>query len=300
MVAVARPPRSELPEFRRPWGILHDPALDRAVAALDARRDCQAIARALSGDLFPFDITRSLEVALLHTYGARRVAKLLAATGEFERRGQRRYDDTGILIGRFVDMGWDHPEGAAALEQMNAIHGRFSIPNDDFLFVLWTFIEFPIAWMKVYGWRAFSEHEAQAWFYFWSGVGERMGIREIPKDKAAFDAWVEAYEEREMIPTEAAAKVTEATLEVSRGWLPSPFRFLVEPVARCLCRPRFLHAAGLRPPHPWLRAIVHATLRVRSYIKRVLPLEPYGRTMAGQNWRSYPGGAPSTSEVGPS
>ena len=36
---------------------------------------------------------------------------------------------------------------------MNRMHGRYAISNDDYLYVLSTFVLVPIRWNHAYGWR---------------------------------------------------------------------------------------------------------------------------------------------------
>lgn len=287
------------PTYRHRWGLFPNPGVAQEIAGLDAEADVQRIAYLLASHEFPFDFTRALELALFHTFGARRVATLLHATGEFEERGQRRYDDTGILIGRFMEAGWDNERGADALARMNDIHARFKIPNDDFLFVLWTFIDFPIDWANRYGWRRMTEHEARAWFEYWRRIGQHMGLSDIPDSKAAFDAFTESYEREHMVATPAARQVFDATLEVAKSWLPRPLRGAVLPVVRALARPRLLAAAGYTPAPAWLKTIIDRTLRLRAAIKRVLPLEAYDRSIENEPYRSYPEGLPPSHAVGP-
>ncbi len=287
------------PAFRRPLGFLHDRRVREHIASLDAQADCQRIVHLLSCYEFPFDTTRSLEVALFHTYGSASVARLLDRTGQFQRHGQKRYDDTNVLIALFMEGGWEGGEGAEALARMNSIHGRFRIPNDDFLFVLWTFIDFPIRWMDEFGWRRFTEHEQQAWFHYWVGIGRRMGLTDIPSTRQAFDAFVEAYEQREMVPNEASARVARATVAVMQGWLPRPLRGLVLPVATCLVRPRLRVAAGFAEPPRWLRSAVRGALILRARVKRLVSVERYPTLLAGKFLRSYPRGRPDVAQIGP-
>jgi hypothetical protein len=287
------------PVYRRPLGCLHNPRIRAEIAALDAERDCQRIVHLLSCYEFPFDMTRALEVALFHTYGSASVARLLDRTGQFQRHGQKRYDDTNVLIALFMEAGFDGGEGAAALARMNSLHGRFRIPNDDFLFVLWTFIDFPIRWMDDFGWRPFTPHEKQAWFHYWVGVGQRMGLADIPADRAAYDAFIETYEQREMHPNEASARVARATVAVMEGWLPRPLRRFVQPVATCLVRPRLRVAAGFAEPPGWLNAAVRAALRLRAGVKRFVSVERYPTLLAGKFLRSYPKGRPPVDAIGP-
>ena len=269
------------------------------IARLDPRRDCQRIVFLLSAYEFPFDMTRALEVALFHTYGSRSVSRLLDRTGQFTGHGQKRYDDTNLLISHFMEAGWDGDPGARAIERMNWIHGHYRIPNEDFLFVLWTFIDFPIRWMDDFGWRAFTAHERDAWFHYWIGIGSRMGMKDLPTTREAFDAFVARYEAREFVFDETSRRTADATVAVMAGWLPSPLRSLVRPVASCLVRPQFRRAVGYPEPSPLLDGLVRALLRVRRHVKRHVSFERYPNLLANRRHRSYPGGAPSIESIGP-
>lgn len=294
--AGAAPPG---PVYRRPLGILHQPAVRREIAALDARADCQRIAHLLTAYEFPFDLTRALEVALFHTYGSRSVSRLLDRTGQFQRHGQKRYDDTNLLISHFIEAGWDGDAGARALARMNAIHAHFRIPNDDYLFVLWTFIDFPIEWMDAYGWRPFTAHEREAWFHYWCGIGQRMGITSIPATKADYDTFIAGYEAREMVRDEASTRVADATVAVMAGWLPAPLRPLVKPAAACLVRPQFRRAVGYADPHPAFQAMVVGALKLRRAVKRWFSIERHPFLVAHKRMRTYPAGLPQIETVGP-
>ena len=182
------------PEYKRPWCLFQNPKVREEIAQLDAKKDCQRIVFLLKAYEFPSDLTHALEMGLYHTYGSRTVAKLLDYTQEFENFGQKRYDDTYILIAQFMEAGWDNELGARALKQVAKAHSRFAIKNDDYLFVLWTFIEFPIQWMRKYGWRKFTPHEEKAWYAYWLKIGEHMGIQSLPREKEIFASFVEDYE----------------------------------------------------------------------------------------------------------
>lgn len=296
IVRLVTPPPAT---HRRPFGRPRSPHVEREIAALDAQRDCQRIVQLLGAYEFPFDLQRALEVALFHTYGSRSVARLLDRTGEFSKRGQKRYDDTRLLIGHFIESGLDSELGARAIEHMNRIHGHFKIPNDDYLFVLWTFIDFPIQWVRDFGWRAFTEHECVAWFNFWRELGLRMGLADIPADKAAFDAFIEVYEARELVPNEASHNVAQATIDVMAAWFPGPLRPLVAPAALSLARPQLLAAIGFSAPSPWIVKIVRAALKARSHAKRFVSLERYPTNIANSPNRTYPGNAYTIESLGP-
>ena len=95
-----------------------------------------------------------------------------------ERRAQRRYDDTDLILATIVENGFDSDLGKRAIARMNAIHGRFRIANEDFLYVLSTFTFEPLRWLDRFGWRPLSVDERWGWFGFWREVGTRMALRD--------------------------------------------------------------------------------------------------------------------------
>src|SRR5205085_11490612 len=137
------------------------------------------------------DTTRALELALFRTFGVPSISALLHRTGEFERRAQKRYDDTDIIVSELTEHGYDSDRGRAALARMNAIHGRFKIANEDFLYVLSTFVFEPIRFNARFGWRAMIQPEKVALFHFWRAVGHRMGIQDIPARLEDFERYSE-------------------------------------------------------------------------------------------------------------
>src|SRR6185503_14754411 len=89
---------------------------------------------------------------------------------------------------------YESGRGKEALERMNWAHGHYQISNDDFRYVLSTFIYEPIRWIDTVGWRATSRNEKLAYYYFWRAIGQRMGIKDIPESYEAFEEWSRAYE----------------------------------------------------------------------------------------------------------
>src|SRR4029079_16871667 len=124
-----------------------------ASSSSDPRRDCAQIARELARVAFPWDTTRALELALFRTFASPRIGGLLHTTGEFAARAQKRYDDTDLIVSEILENGFDSERGGRAIARMNALHGRFKIRNEDFLYVLSTFVVEPIRWKAPLGWR---------------------------------------------------------------------------------------------------------------------------------------------------
>ncbi|MGZ3238750.1 MAG: oxygenase MpaB family protein [Burkholderiaceae bacterium] len=286
--------------YRKRFGLFRNPAIRAEIAALDAERDCQRIVHLLACYEFPFDTTRSLELALFHTYGSVTVSRLLDKTGEFRKFGQKRYDDTRVLIAHFLEDGYDGGFGKLAIERMNAVHGHFQIPNDDFLFVLSTFISYPIDWFQQNGYRPLTPHEQRAWFVFFRNIGMRMGIKDIPETWSAFQKWVDAYEAKNLVYADSNRRVADATVAIFAGWFPWPLKGVVEPAVRALINDKLRSAFGYQKPAAWFSAMIHATLWVRKHVKAVVNIEHHPKLVANTRNRTYPGNSYTIEGISPS
>jgi len=261
-----------------------------SAATVDPRADCQRIARELGTVVFPWDTTRSLEMALFRTFASPRIGALLHATREFAARTQKRYDDTDLIVSEIVEHGFDGERGRRAIARMNAIHARFRIANDDFLYVLSTFVFEPIRWNARFGWRAMTETERLGWFWFWRGVGERMAIRELPGDYAAFERFNVEYERERFRFTEANRSVALATREMFAGWFPAPVRPVVRRAIDGLLDEPLRRAFGLDAAPGWLAGTTAAALRARAALLRLLPKRRRPRLRTRIARADYPDG----------
>ncbi|MEO0431324.1 MAG: oxygenase MpaB family protein [Cyanobacteria bacterium J06656_5] len=270
----------------------------RKIEQMDAERDAIAICHLLAGYEFPWDITRALEVALLRTFCVPSVAKLLDRTGEFQHHTQKRYDDTGIIVSELFKWGYDHPRGQAFLQRMNGIHGRYPIANGDYLYVLSTFIYEPVRWCDRFGWRAFTEHEKQAMYYFWRAVGERMGITDIPDSYNDFETYNHSYEQAYFTYAVANQRVANATRTMLLSWFPVGLRSLADKAVPALLDTPLLNALGWQPAPVLLTQLLETSLKVRSRLLRKLPPRSLPDFFADQSIRSYPQGYDLT-DIGP-
>src|SRR5437867_3860856 len=119
-----------------------------------------------------------------------------------------------------MEWGYDSDRGKRALKRMNQLHGRFAIANEDFLYVLSTFIYEPIRWNQRFGWRLMCEKERLAYFFFWREVARRMNIKELPTDYDSFERFNREYERQHYRFTESNRRVGAATRELFVSWFP--------------------------------------------------------------------------------
>ena len=258
------------------------------IRTLDPVRDAQRIVFIDACLEFPWDTQRSLELAFYRTYAVPSIAELLASTGEFTERAQKRYDDTQLLISAFCELGYDAGLGRRAIKRMNRIHGRFEIANEDFLYVLSTMVFEPIRWNARFGWRRLLDVERLATFYFWREVGALMGIRDIPADYETFETFNVEFEREHFAYTEGGARVAAATRDMFIGWFPGLPKSLGRPFVHALLDEPLLDALGFPHPPRALRAAAAASLQARSHALRFFPDRRKPRMRTEERHRSYP------------
>ena len=268
------------------------------IRILDPVADCQRVVFLSTCYEFPFDTTRALEFALFRTYCVPSISGLLDRTGEFRARPQKRYDDTDLIVSELMEHGYDSDRGRSALRRMNGLHGRFAIANDDFLYVLSTFIYEPIRWNAKFGWRPMIEAERLGHFHFWREVGRRMNIQAIPEDYDEFEAFNRDYEATQFRFTDANNRVGEATRELFASWFPRPFAPLVRGAVLALLDPPLIEAFGFPKPSPLMKRVVPAAVRLRGRIAGWLPERKRPRLRTEIRHRSYPKGY-EVVELGP-
>ncbi|WP_081236440.1 oxygenase MpaB family protein [Streptomyces viridosporus] len=261
----------------------------RRIRQMDAQQDFEQIYRWITHYEFPRDYLHGASIAFLRDYGVPRISRLLDRTQEFERAGQKRYDDTVLLMYEMVREGMDSEHGRAAARHLNRIHGRYRIPNEDFLYVLATTVVGPKRWIDRFGWRRLSAQETESLALVGRRMGEMMGISGVPDTYAAFERFHDDYE-REMFAYDPAnRRVAAATLRILASWYPAPVRRAASRVVLAILDEPLLKALGFRPEPRWLRAAVHRAFRTRAALIRLLPGRPE-RFPRKPEARTYPFG----------
>ena len=262
------------------------------ISKLEPERHHEQIVLLSSAFDFPWDTQRALELALVRTFAIPKSSALLVATREFTERTQKRYDDTVAIISALGFYGYSSNTGKRALRRMNQIHGHYTIPNDEFLYVLSTFVLEPLRWNERYGWRRLSDIERQATFVFWQEVGKRMNISDIPASLADLDAFNRAYEAEHFAFHPNNRILADATEELFVSWfLPRGAtwpRWLARETVHCLMDAPMRDAFGYDDPPAWLQRLIAGGLQARKRLWRYLPARqtPYMLPPL----RSYPEG----------
>lgn len=260
------------------------------IQQLDPQADCQQIVFLIGTYEFPWLVRRALEFALFRSFAIPSISEILDRTRQFQDHGQRRYDDTVLLIAEFVENGYDSPRGRQAIRMMNRFHRPHGIRNGDMLYVLSTFIFEPIRWLERYGWRRLSPQEKQANYHFWAAVGRRMAIRDIPETIEAFARFQREYEDENYLYHPTNSRVAEATIAVLLSGYPrfaelgarwAVYSLLDDPLRQAFHFPK--------APAP-LSAAVHGFLWLVGKSMRFSLPRRQPHLLTQQTHRSYPDG----------
>ncbi|GGX76797.1 oxygenase MpaB family protein [Streptomyces fructofermentans] len=244
------------------------------IQQMDPHKDYEQIFRWVTEYEFPWDYLQGVSVAFLRDYGVPRISRLLDRTQEFERAGQKRYDDTVLIAHEMVREGMESEHGRAAVRHLNRIHGRYRIPNEDYLYVLATTVVGPKRWIDRYGWRQLSTHETESLALVGRRMGEMMGLTDLPSDYTGFARLHDTYEQAMFAYDPANRRVAAATLRVVTGWYPNLLRPLVARASLAVLDEPLLTALGFAPQPRPVRATVHRALRARAAVIRRMPARP--------------------------
>lgn len=268
------------------------------IEQLDPERNHQRIMHLSFGYEFCWDSVRALEVALYRTYCVPSISRLLDRSGEFYRHTQRRYDDTAILIAEMCEWGYENGRGKAALERMNWAHSHFQIGNDDFLYVLSTFIYEPIRWIDAFGWRPTCANEKLGYYCFWREIGKRMGITAIPTSYESFENWSRAYERAQFRFADTNQRIGTATRDLFASWHPRFASPIVHYGIYAMLDDAMLQAFGFPAPLPGTRPLLRWALRTRGRLVRWFPTRRAPHFFTDNRNRTHPRGY-EISELGP-
>lgn len=229
--------------------------------------------RDLVGLLFPWDINRALELALLKTFCLPSISGLLHQTGEFEQRPRKRYDDTALIVAELVRLGPDTPQGQAVIQRLNRIHGAYTIRQSDYSYVLSGFVAEPIRWIERYGWRALTPVEQEALFLFWDHVGLLMHIEQRPRDLPELMDLNERANGELFAYSVSNQRVADATVTMLLEPWPAPLHRWLRSIVCSLLEPDTLNSLNWPTAPAWqkesLRAVLHCRSRILSILRRV-------------------------------
>ncbi len=265
---------------------------------LDPKVDCQEMVFLVGAYEYPWLIKKSLEFALFRTYGVPKISRVLDKTSQFYSHGQRRYDDTTLILSEIAEHGYDSERGLRAIKMMNRMHGKYDIGNDEMLYVLSTFTFEPVRWNMRFGWRKPTQHENLANYYFWVEVGKRMGIHDIPDTYEKFEQFNIDYEREHYTYDPANRRVADSTIKIMLDWYPSFLHPIVREVIYGLLDDPLRQAFDYPKGHPFLAWAVPIGLRLVAKVLRYMPPRRIPYLLTDIPTQSHPQGY-NIEELGP-
>ena len=222
--------------------------------------------RDVVGLLFPWDMNRALELALLKTFCLPSISGLLHQTGEFEQRPRKRYDDTALIVAELVRLGPDTPQGQAVIQRLNQIHGTYAIGQEEYAYVLSGFVAEPIRWIERYGWRALQPLEQEALFQFWDHVGSLMNIEQRPSSLQDLIELNQRANHQLFASAESNQRVAEATITMLLAPWPAPLHRWLRSIVSSLLEPETLSSLNWPKAPAWQVKAVRLALHCRSFL----------------------------------
>lgn len=240
------------------------------ISQLDPDRDHEEISFMLSCHIFPWDLERALEFALFRTFAVPSISGLLAETGEFTHRPRKRYDDTELILFEILEHGMNSLRGKRAIRRMNSMHGRFQISNEEFLYVLSTFIFEPIRWLEKYAYRPMTEIEKQGVFKNYLELGRRMNLKNIPQTLEEFEQYNLDYESKYFQFAPSNHLIAEKTIDLLLGfYLPKLLFGIGRPFVYALLDESLRNALGLPKASKWRKWLIEKMLAIRAFFHRI-------------------------------
>lgn len=220
--------------------------------------------RRVAMETFVWEIRTGLNLAYYRTFAIPRIARLLVNSGETERRPLKRSMDTGLLMYELIDSGVDSERGRRVIRMLNQMHRRWPIAQEDYQYVLTTFMVVPTRFIDLYGWRPLTSEERQAAVVFYDTVGRSMGIRDRPDTYKEAAAYLDGYEAEHLRRSEEGLRLMAKTSDALDVLFPPPLRPAANLVNRLLLDDRMCDTFALRRPSPVARHVFGTLMRLRG------------------------------------
>jgi hypothetical protein len=263
----------------------------KKIKSLNPEKDYWEIVQLSIWYEFPWDYNRALELALYKTFAVPSISKILFQSKEFEHHTQKRYDDTDILLSNIIDYGLNHRKGQEALQRINWIHSNYKISNEDYLYVLATFVFDTGNWINKYGYRKLTANEEIAGFKVWQEIGKQMNIKNIPDTIEELEIYYNNYEKEHFIYNKTNEAIAQVTEDLMLSWYLPKYMFdFARPILHSVMQPHLLKAFHFSEPHQLLRLLVTVALKMRSIVASLNPIQkPFYRSTMSK-YRYYENG----------
>jgi hypothetical protein len=195
-----------------------------------------------------------------------------AGRGEVHRAGDKRADDTLLHMGTWVARGTSSAASARSLARVKSMHdhwGRhYAMSNATFLHALAFFTVQVGRLFALLGAPPLSDVEKAAQVAHWRGVGEGLGIEDVPRTWEDFERVLDDFEASDQFtPTPEGMRCARAFIEqFERRWFPRGLRWLGRLLVLSLHEDHVLSVLGLTAPPSPVRRTLRALLRLGLWV----------------------------------
>lgn len=252
-------------------------AIRRRIAALDPVEDNEEVARltfeVLYGD--PIAVHAAYLVGFSRQVAAPGIARVIyrGGGGENLRDVARRTDDTLTLFGAFFRWGHSSPRGRAAIAQMEQIHKRFAITDEQKRYTLATLIFEAERIGRHLGFDPITANQREASWRFWRGVAEQMPLGGLPPTADELWRWMLEYEREHWRYTDDGRRVVDRFFEDwTTRWFPRPARGLGRQVLLALMGEDLRAILNLKDPSRRVERLLRATAHAYLPLSLIRPL----------------------------
>lgn len=248
----------------------------------------------------PAEAFAGFQLAFLRPFAVPHLADILASSGSTQRDASHRAYRTGLMMYEVIHGRLDSPRARRIITAINLAHRGLPAADEDFAYVLDSFIVVVTRHMDRMGWRATTVAERNATWRFYSRLAQLLNIADPP---ASFDHAAERFDRYEAVHVRSSAATRElgaATLSILQDRLPrvvrpfAPYLFSAQ-----LGAPRVAQALGLPTVTGPVRRLVRGAGAVQGRLQaKRHATEPF--FVPGQAaGRSYPDGYTLEELLGP-
>ena len=268
-----------------------DEDLERPAGSRLDLAEAHAIYRQMALYDMAFEVQFGLEMSFVRTFAVPSIAKILAGTGEIAARPLKRWLDTALMMYELIDAGPEAPRARSVLRILNQVHRGLPITEDQYSYVLTTFIVPAVRFMDSYGWRPSTGREKEAVTIFYRRVGELMGLRWLPGSYEEAERFLDAYEAENLAPSPEGASLMRATQGVLATKMPKGARWATPVLVRLMVDDRLCRALSLPVPAPAARRAFALAMAARRAVVRRRPVRTEPRFRPGRSGKDvYPHG----------
>lgn len=237
------------PKKQKLWLGTPDPyARLRRIESLDVEKDYHEITLLFYADFMSIMMTQSFG-GFMMTFAAPRISRILASTGELEKRFAKRFVDTALLTRAVMEHGMGPGIGRDAARRVNSMHQHYDIHPDDFVMVGCEEIMTPLTLAENYGWRPVTDKERESLRIFQSRKARAFGSpRPVPPTLEGVKEFWSNYLDTELQYEEQNRHLAEAALKWHVALVPAPFRWFFRQVLLATVDTRIVRACGLTVP----------------------------------------------------